>query len=179
MINGLTVKKIAIEISVVEVENEIVITCPDNHELSTTPDGIRILTLLPTDSSIRIMVDGKTQEDTKVMHGEIVEDATVKFQRVWINDILIENWAFAKLGRFDQHQQDHSTGFQIGPDLTFYSNGTFTLDLEEFFHRYHATLSQPLRESYDWIVNSHLGYIEPADRIKLQEIYEKICALKE
>ena len=172
------VKKIIIEVHFVTVQNKMTLCCTDKHTFQTQSDGAMMLSIYPSQSEITVIIDGKTQEDTVVVDGKIVADATVRFNQIWVDDILIENWAFAPFCDFCPAPQGQDTGFQIGPDLMFYANGTCRIDLDDFFHRYHRNLIDSLLKLNDWVVNSHLGYIHQTDRIAMQEIYEKICALK-
>jgi hypothetical protein len=174
----LTVQKLSIETHVVKVQNNIVLSCPDKHTLSKQSDGTLVLCIYPSEPQTMITIHGKTEEDTKVVDNRIVADATVKFNRLWINNILIEPWAFKSFCNFCCQQDKHAIDFKIGPDLIFYTNGTCKIDLHDFFYRYHKNLIDPLLKFNDLVVDSHLGNIDPKDLSELQKIYEQICDLK-
>jgi hypothetical protein len=178
MISELIVQKLSVEIRVVKVQNNIVLSCPDNHTLSKQSDGTIMLSIYPSEPRTMITISGKTQEDTLVVDNKIVADATVKFNNVWINNILIEPWAFISFCNFCCQRDKHAMDFEIGPDLMFYTNGTCNIDLNDFFYRYHKNLIAPLLKFNDLVINSHLGNIDPLDRSELQIIYEQICDLK-
>ena len=132
----------------------------------------------------RFGVSGKSPQDTMVRDGTIVKDACVKIEDVWINGVLIEKWALEKFCSFRPEYDISNRTYALENNITLpevipgmlalYYNGSFEIELVDFFHRYHSYLMAPLQQYNHWVLHSHLGHVNQSTKNDLYNILKNL-----
>jgi len=126
-------------------------------------------------------ISGKTDQDTQIgTDGQIYRDACVSIHQVWVNGVLLENWAMAELCRFKPEYSQSNLEFsrtngielaqEINGHICFYYNGCLEIDLNNFFARYHAVMIKPFEKHNHWVLTSNLGHVDQDAKQELRSI---------
>jgi hypothetical protein len=162
----LKIHNLKIQFAIFQLDNEISVLCnshPTVYQHTTDSDSRSQLLSIDCNSGlVEIQIAGKGPNDTKVdSNGVILFDARVEIEKVWINNMLLKNWAVSKLYNFyptyseDQKKYaiDHALPLRewITEETSFHYNGCVVIDLENFLSKYHEILQTKLTSSVSWI----------------------------
>ena len=172
--------------------SEFSITCKNHrvtqHAVETFgQDSTHDVTVEIDSSKDALILDitGKQQADTLVSEqGDILDDAWVEIRSVWVDGILMEPWALARLGVFHpvysqshkDYARDHGLALEaeITDSVRWHFNGAWHMELGDFFQRYHGILTSGFQNYNKWIRISHLGMVDPRAYQELTEILEQL-----
>lgn len=125
-------------------------------------------------------IKGKTDQDTVVENGQVVKDAFVEVEKIWVNGILIESWAITEFCSFlpiySASNRDYALQYnldlpqEIRGTLSFFYNGRFSIDLRGFFPRYHSLLTRSLQNYNHWVIHGNLGLVDPSVKQELRDM---------
>jgi hypothetical protein len=186
MLSDLNATTLRLRIKIIEVANSIVFNGPsDQREVAVAGNTRYEDIVVNLDSTSLIYnIRGKQQNDTVVENGEIVADARVDIEDIWVDNILIEKWAMSPMCKFyPQYSQDHRNYAQqnnlllkdvFTNEWSFYFNGNLQFDLDNFFLAYNQILTSGLEHYNHWVKESHLGHVNPD---KLQELEQLLKTL--
>lgn len=188
----LEIDLIKFRVSLHEINNPLCVN-PLNHSVtdsrrSESESGVWqdiTLEIDQTQRPVRLAFAGKQQNDTRVDEsGSILDDAWIEIHSVWVDGILIEPWALGKMCEFFPEYSDSHREYAQAHGMTlaesvwdstrFYFNGTWILDLDRFFQRYHEILTSGFQGYNKWIRISHLGMVDPTAYKELSEILDQL-----
>jgi len=136
--------------------------------------------------TVSVKISGKTSADTIIdEQGNIVADSIVMFNKVWVDGILLENWALHDYVMFkpcyDQSQLDYFTENnltvyqEIVGEVECYNNGVWVITLDkDFFTTYNQTLLSSFNNYSEWVKETHLGLINSEQLSEMREILESL-----
>lgn len=158
-----------------------VISISENGDQQTV-----ILDITVTNNRLIFSNTGKSDTETIVEHGQIIRDQTLAINRLWANNILLENSQINNVGMFYPAYQENNINYakennidlpKSMHQLKFYYNGDWIFEFERpFFIWYNHLLMDSLTEFNHWFKKSHLGI---ADDEKVTELNSILMQLND
>ena len=185
MIYSINAERIDICFNLNPVHSELQVDCLEQQfEKTQTQPNAYSFTLDTVPPLCRFLFSGKTSVDTIFDNGQIVKDATFAIGDVWINGILLQNWAFKNFCQFypdyDYSQREFATinnidlPNEITNTLTYFCNGRLEIQTQNFFVNYHKITLASLDQYNHWVKKSHLGIVDPELQKDLLEIFKSL-----
>lgn len=161
------VEKVKIQFKIFQLDHEIFVRCQSHSvesALLSQVDNLKVecIDIEYNSTPIKLSITGKAPGDTKVDdQGSIVFDAHVEIEKIWINNILLKNWAISKFYKFyptySEAQRKYATDNNvllkecITEEFGFHYNGCLIIDLDDFFMQYHNILESKLVNTVSWV----------------------------
>jgi hypothetical protein len=172
------------------VKLELVLIKGLTYPLWSTETSSQIINQYEVDDTQTILIDipvtndttsillknyGKTDQDTIIEDGRILADQTLTVNKIWINDILLENFVVKDYSQmipnYNQSNLNYADEHNIILDKilntnTMHYNGVWKFNFEQpFFKWYNKILIDKLSNFNHWVSQSHLGLADD-DKVK-------------
>jgi hypothetical protein len=186
MLSTLDANTLRLRIKITEVVNSIVFSGPGDQREVVIAENVRYedIVVNVTTPHLLYTISGKTQDDTVVEQDQIIHDARVDIEDIWIDNILIEKWAMSPMCCFRPNYTEQHKLYAVQHNITlkeiftnewsFYFNGCLEFDLDNFFIKYNQVLTSGLEHYNHWVKESHLGHIDPAKLHELKQLLQTL-----
>ena len=186
MLSTLDATTLRLRVKITQVVNSIVFSGPSDQREVFVTDNSRYedIVVQLTSSKLCYTISGKDQNDTVVEHSNIIADARVDIEDIWVDNILIEKWAMSPMCSFCPEYTEQHRSYASQHNLTlkevftnewsFYFNGRLEFDLSNFFIKYNQVLTSGLEHYNHWVKESHLGHINPDKLHELKQLLQTL-----
>lgn len=127
---------------------------------------------------------GKTDDETVIENGQIIRDQTIKINRIWVNDVLLETQAIQKVVQFYPNYSESNIKYArennihlevVKSDLTLFYNGRWVFNFNQpFFTWYNQILLDELKNFNHWVKQTHLGMASNQKKIQLENLLARL-----
>jgi hypothetical protein len=150
-------------------------------------DTRTVLIDIPIDNvtSITLTNSGKTDQETIIEDGHIVKDQKISVNRIWVNEILLENSFVINqsqtIPNYSQSNLDYAIEHNIELDKvlftdTLYFNGIWKFNFKQpFFKWYNQIIINELSGFNHWVTQSHLGLADDNQVEKLERLINQLA----
>jgi hypothetical protein len=191
--NDLSVKEIKISMLIHQSSNNDLLVLYPNRQITVSIEPInnhtrREIFYIDVDQNqqiIELVIQGIVDSNTMFDSQDCpVSTAFFEIENIWINQILIEKWAASKIYKFFPKYSESQINYArennsnleqfLQDEYQFYFNGSWQLNIEDFFVKYHFVLTNGLLKYNYWVREGHLGIVDDCKLLQLKKIIDSL-----